>query len=99
MRLKEELIQNQLHVEELQGKLNVTRKQLTASEIQVKDLQSHLSSEQHQLLTLEKELQRVTREDEVVVCLHRCEDELKRTCAEKEGVVRDLEKAKKVSYC
>ena len=73
------------------------RKQLTARDLQVQELEEQNAVLQERVQDLENQLQRVREEDEAAHNLFRCEHELDQTRQEKERLVIDLEKAKKVS--
>ena len=96
LRLKEEHAQNKFRAEDLEQKLMQARKQLTARDLRVQELEEQHAVLQERVQDLENQLQRVREEDEAAHNLFRCEHELDQTRQEKERLVIDLEKAKKV---
>ena len=96
LRLKEEHAQNKFRADDLEQKLTQARKQLTARDLRVKELEERNVALEELVQDLENKLQRVREEDEAAHNLFRCEHELEQTRQEKERLVIDLEKAKKV---
>ncbi|KAL8611340.1 hypothetical protein ACOMHN_014395 [Nucella lapillus] len=92
----EEHAQSKFRAEDLEKKLTQARKQLSAQGLHLKEVEHKEQEAGTRVEELERELQRVRQEDQSAQSLFRSEHELVQTRQDKERLVIDLEKAKKL---